>query len=198
MEVETAMNILGMAVIGVMLWSGALPKEIGAAGRQVEVCMTHTEEIMLLKQARGIASGMLAGAGVKVQWHEPGKCPPEAIFITLSDAESARQMPGALAYALPFQGTRVVVFYDRVKHRPAPARSVLAHVIVHEITHILQGVILHSKSGIMKADWNERDYQEMIRGPLQFTEEDIARIQHGVTGWAVRRTRGGGQTRRAR
>jgi hypothetical protein len=44
-----------------------------------------------------------------------------------------------------------VVFYDRLQERGQPNRlpAILAHVMVHEITHILQGVQRHSKSGVM-------------------------------------------------
>jgi hypothetical protein len=32
-----------------------------------------------------------------------------------------------------------------------PPTFVLAHVLVHEITHILQGIDRHSESGVMKS-----------------------------------------------
>ena len=180
------MNIKIVALMVAGAWMGAMPGEMTAAEQQVDVCMTQMDEIFLLNQARGMASSMLASAGVKIQWRDPSKCPPDAIFITLLEAESERQMPGVLAYTLPFEGTHVMVFYDRVKNRPAPARSVLAHVVVHEITHLLQGAVWHSESGVMKAEWNGTDYQEMIRKPLRFTEEDVVRIQHGRKNWEVR------------
>ena len=93
-----------------------------------------------------IASAVLAGAGVKLQWHEPSKCPAEAILITLLDDAPARQRPGVLAYAFAYEGMHIVVFYDRVKNdlvknRPGYVQSVLGHVIAHEIIHILQGAV---------------------------------------------------------
>jgi hypothetical protein len=57
---------------------------------------------------------------------------------------------------------------------------VLAHVMVHEITHILQGVSRHSESGIMKARWTNNDYQEMMFQPLPFAPEDVKLVQLGL------------------
>jgi hypothetical protein len=58
--------------------------------------------------------------------------------------------------------------------------KLLAHVIVHEVTHILQGVVRHSDSGIMKAWWSPKDYEQMERAPLAFTADDIDLIQLGL------------------
>lgn len=190
------MKITGVAAITAMVWTSVPAKAVPAAEQHVAVCMNYTEDMALQSQAKGIASAILAGSGVKIQWRDPGKCPAEAILITLSDNQPAGMRPGALAYALPFEGTHIVVFYDRVKNdqvksRPGTRSSLLGHVIAHEITHILQGVVVHSESGLMRAQWTRADYREMIDKPLQFTEEDVWRIQRGLKGWAARRASGG-------
>ena len=52
-----------------------------------------------------------------------------------------------------------MIFYDRVrKIKPNKIPAVLAHVMVHEVTHILQGICRHSASGVMKAQWDEEDF----------------------------------------
>jgi hypothetical protein len=195
--VETAMKIMGVTAIAAVVWNSASANAVPAAEPQVVVCMTHTDDMGLQSQAKSVASAILASSDVKIQWHEPSKCPAEAIFITLSNNEPASLRPGALAYALPFEGAHVVVFYDRVKNdrvknRPGFTSSLLGHVIAHEVTHILQGAIWHSETGIMKAQWSGEDFQEMDWKPLRFTDEDIMRIQRGVKIWEARRaTRGG-------
>jgi hypothetical protein len=84
-----------------------------------------------------------------------------------------------LAYALPYQGTYIEVFYDRVRGtvdeetRP----HLLAHVLAHEITHILQGVARHSETGVMKAHWTSDDYRWMCSHHLEFAPEDVELIQ---------------------
>jgi len=63
---------------------------------------------------------------------------------------------------------------------PGAVSCVLGHVIVHEVTHILQGLMRHSESGIRKAQWTGVDYQEMTWKPLQFTDEDVMLIHSGL------------------
>ena len=85
-------------------------------------------------------------------------------------------------FPLPYEGTHITVFYDRLQQRNEPKRLpvVLAHVLVHEITHLLQGIDRHSVSGIMKAHWSIEDYHEMAFKPLPFTQDDVDLIQQGM------------------
>src|SRR4029079_5847282 len=87
----------------------------------------------------------------------------EGIAITLSDETAAGQHPGEFAYSMPYQGTRIVVFYNRLltSLRGSRVPSVLGYVLAHEIAHVLQGISRHSASGIMKPKWDPRDYTEM-------------------------------------
>ena len=186
------MKITGVAVMAAMVWTSVPADAAPGAEARVTVCMASTEDFWLENQAKVVSSTIFASIGVKIQWHGPSKCPAEAIFITFSNDEPGSLLPGALAYALPFEGTHVVVFYDRVKNRPGPASSVLGHVIAHEVTHILQGVMRHSASGIMKAQWTGADYQEMNWKPLRFTDEDVMLIHSGLKVRETSRRSGGG------
>jgi hypothetical protein len=56
----------------------------------------------------------------------------------------------------------------------------LAHVMVHEIAHILQGVYRHSDNGVMKAVWTGQDYSQMRVGALPFAPEDVELIHLGL------------------
>ena len=70
--------------------------------------------------------------------------------------------------ARPYVGT-IVAFPNRVQEvNPNGGPSVMAHVLVHEITHVLEGVARHSGTGVMKARWDDRDYFEMRRKPRPF------------------------------
>jgi hypothetical protein len=167
-----------MALASGMAWAGGtLP------ARTVTVCSRRTADSPTLYRAQGETSKMFATAGVKIEWREPRPCPAGAILISLSEDAPASDHPGALAYALPYEGTHIVVFYDRIQRQsaavdPNALPMLLAHVMVHEITHILQGVSRHSETGIMKARWDERDYGQMRIKPLPFTDADIYLIQH--------------------
>jgi hypothetical protein len=86
-----------------------------------------------------------------------------------------------LAYALPYEGAHSRVFYDRIAARGnALMPHLLAHVLVHEITHILQGVTWHSGQGVMKAQWNQQDFHLMLGRSLEFASLDIDLIHDGI------------------
>ena len=96
-------------------------------------------------------------------------------------AESDRR--GVLAYALPYQGSEIVVMYDRVglaAGKFSRVGSVLGHVLAHEIERLLQGFARHSEPGVMKARWDAKDFDLMTYRPLSFTSEDIVFIQIGM------------------
>ena len=141
----------------------------------------------VLQLAESTAAGMFSGAGVRIEWrgHEPdgGNLPAGAVAIRLAPQTPVHFMPGALAFARPYEGVHITVFCDRIQ-RVAPrsdsTAAVLAHVLVHEITHILQQSEEHSDSGVMKATWTGTDYLEMTSHPLRFTPKDIDRIHRGL------------------
>jgi hypothetical protein len=83
---------------------------------------------------------------------------------------------------MPFEGTRIIIFYDRVKRtvEPPVVPHLLAQVLAHEIAHILEGIDHHSNSGLMKAHWDLRDQDRMYREPLPFTDFDAAMIHRGL------------------
>lgn len=83
---------------------------------------------------------------------------------------------------MPFDVTRIVLLYDRVLSAAGPdlAPALLGHVLAHEIVHILQGVNAHSASGLMKPHWDRRDYEDMQRAPLPFTQVDLTLIDLGL------------------
>ena len=121
---------------------------------KVPVCMGAGAmyTTFVLNRARAMAGKMFAGIGVTLSWRNSHRCPANAIRITFSQQTPPQQLPGAFAYALPYEGTHIVVFYDRVLSEIAEPRwvpSLLAHVLVHEITHILEGSDHHSATGTL-------------------------------------------------
>ena len=159
--------------------------------RRVTVCMERGSDLLTVVTARAIASKMFAGIGVAIHWH-PGLdgCPSQSIKISLSQTTPKSERPGVYAYALPYEGTHIVVYYDRIvaEHEKPQVPNVLAHVLVHEITHILEGISRHSDSGIMKAHWDNIDLSQMAWRPLKFAQVDIDLIYAGLAGRATRGT----------
>jgi len=128
-----------------------------------------------------IASRMLRRIGVTLIWAHWKSCPPEAIHVTLTGNTPDTLRPGALAYALPYEGTHIRVFRDRIEaNQPALVPHLLAHVLVHEIIHILQGYTRHSESGVMKAHWDGADFAQMQWGELPIAQEDIDLVRAGI------------------
>jgi hypothetical protein len=140
-----------------------------------------------LARAEGVAGEMFAQAGVRINWRA-GRPNGDAITVGMSDASPTSFHPGALAFALPYEGVHITVFYDRIRKEFAPdlTATLLAHVLVHEITHILQGIERHSETGIMKAHWSSADYVQMRAKPLPFTDWDVELIQAGLASRDVR------------
>jgi hypothetical protein len=143
--------------------------------------------------AEGVASAMFAQAGVRIQWRIErlkldqqlyGPNSPIVVDITSHTSRSLR--PYALAYA---RGVHIKVFWDRVKEsancNPALSHKLLAHVMVHEITHVLEGINHHSDDGVMKAQWTNSDIMQMERTPLLFNRHDIELIHEGLKNLAV-------------
>jgi hypothetical protein len=132
--------------------------------------------------AEELAGEMFTEIGISVEWGKgkpAGHTSQPPIFIELVTGTPAKLMPGALAYAMPYDGAPIRVFYDRIDHLPNRGR-VLAHVMVHEITHVLQRICRHSGAGIMKAQWTFWDFREMAFKPLPFNTEDVELIHLGL------------------
>lgn len=161
------------------------------AGPKVAVCLDLGPTAQPIIVAEKLASRIFADIGVETEWpeqlHHGDVCPANAdVVITLSAHTSPEDHPGAWAYALPYEGKHVVVFWDRVQQKFPPARApfLLAYVLVHEITHTLQAVNTHSESGVMKVIWDEDDLFRIWSGkPLGFTERDVKLIYRG---WQAR------------
>jgi|NGEPerStandDraft_6_1074524.scaffolds.fasta_scaffold131110_1 hypothetical protein len=164
------MTITRMAL---MAWMAGTVAHAGQPQQKVTVYVRNRTNVHfeVLIPAEGMASKMFAKIGISLEWRkgEPdGGSAQPPIFIELVSGTPADRMPGALAYARPYEGTHITVFFDRIEESERPS-TVLAHVIVHEITHVLQGISRHSDAGVMKARWNGRDFGGMGFTPLPFT-----------------------------
>jgi hypothetical protein len=134
--------------------------------------------------AQGVAYQMFAAAGVSIHWRagQPkGSEPARPILIDITSNTPETLHRGALAYAQVFEGDYIRIFYDRVKNpgRPLATAMLLALVMVHEITHILEGVDRHSERGLMKAVWTPDDVLHLVQQPHPFDPEDIRLIREG-------------------
>ena len=142
----------------------------------------------VMGRARNTATKLLAGTGVTVEWAD-GERPndPEQSFcgerlMVAFDAKAPERFAGqAMAYAnvSAGSGTAIHMFMNRIANFDAPTHmpEFLGGLLAHEITHMLQGVSRHSSVGVMKAQWTERDRNELASGRLPFASEDVKLIQ---------------------
>jgi hypothetical protein len=169
-----------MTILGMNAWAG----QEAQTGTRVAVCLVDHGQTAVRFQATARAAKMYSAIGVMLDWQSTSRACQAAgvIHIELTDSTPANLMPGALAYALPYEGIHIRVFYDRLQHTvPESALPfLLAHVLVHEIGHILQGVARHSPTGVMKAHWTPADYRVMEMSHLPFTDDDLTYIQDGL------------------
>jgi hypothetical protein len=134
-------------------------------------------------QTKDLAGRMLAAVGVQVVWRV-GEPKPDAagglvVSLRTGEAPPEDERRGALARAYPFGGGvhSITVFQDQVQATAAASGvevfKVTAHVLVHEIAHVLERIDRHSDTGVMKAHWTRAEYRAMAWKPLPFAEEDV-------------------------
>jgi hypothetical protein len=180
------MTVVAMAaVVGMSAQAKQTEK---STGQQVNVYVNNDSVLFraALQITESLAAEMFSSAGVQIRWHgrtpHGGQLPAGAIAITIASQAPASLTPGAMALALPYERIHITVFLDRVQHAngSVPTSVLLAHVLVHEITHILQGISRHSDGGVMKARWTGEDYKAMAQKPLPFASEDVELIHLGL------------------
>ena len=151
-------------------------------GHTVPVYVIHEQTGLEIRFAESQAAQIFARIGVRIVWGTVGRSPLPVDAIVVDLGSATEECPGALACAKPFEGVHVKVFSGRLR-QVAPrgaAPALLAHVLVHEITHILEGTKHHSVEGVMKACWDRSDLEQMSRRPLQFTDIDVQLIRMGM------------------
>jgi hypothetical protein len=141
-----------------------------------------------LSIATGLSARMLSEVDVRLLWcfrrlgqdQNPGRHSMTVEFRNDPQED-------ALGYTFPYEGTRITIVYARLKGAECQSKvfaaKLLAHTLVHEITHNLQAIARHSATGIMKARWNLEDYHEMAVRPLRFEPIDVSLIRLGLKHW---------------
>lgn len=147
----------------------------------------------MLPRAEAKTTAVFRDIGVTVHWQKgvPPATPPGnacgAPLVIRTESSSQVQVhvsAEALAYAAPFvdTGTCIHVLLDRIlaSTTESLAPVVLAYVLAHEITHVLERINRHSKEGIMKAHWEPSDYRLMTYKGFAFAAEDVEMIHLGI------------------
>jgi hypothetical protein len=173
--------VMGLVMAGTCIRAGATEPKIA-------ICLDKGINPAVVSQAQAIAGRMFSRIDVGIRWYGyHGSCPvrdDKPLMVQMSSQTAENTLPGALARALPFEGIHILIFYDRVRATvdAGMVPLLLAHVLVHEIAHAIEGTDQHSDSGIMKARWDAEDYQQMRHSSLSFTKEDLQLIRAGMAG----------------
>ena len=181
------MKILAVVLCCVI---GLLAQTRGETDAQVSTVSVYVHSgsinpTLRLPCAEQIASALFETAGVQIDWRpaEPKDDPQNGtVVIEMVSGVAQTSHPGALAYALPFEGEHIRIFWDRVQQitDDSTVTTVLAYVMVHEITHMLQGTNHHAREGIMSAHWTCKDLQRLKHEHLSFERQDIELIHRGL------------------
>jgi hypothetical protein len=129
-------------------------------------------------------------ADVVVTWNRPGFTEDEAglkltIVVTSYPLPSlkhgTRDVMGVAHPAERGCGRIAYVFFERVEQLTRKSEKdvavVLAHVIAHELGHLLLPPSSHSRVGIMRASWSGSDLADAARGRLLFTSAQAAQMR---------------------
>ena len=161
----------------------AMTAALTAGPNQATVYLINNAAVPFQKQAiaTGIVDRIYHEIDIDIHWNlgSPPRGSGDVIVLEIKSGTPRNVFPGALAYAKPYEGVHIVVFYDRLRHK-SHSEHILAHVMAHEIGHVLQGIESHSESGLMKAAWTLEDYSAMSYKPLKFTSRDVKLIRLGL------------------
>lgn len=189
---------IGLAALCAISWNTSAREYPGKDWYPVNVQLNSRVQVPrnLLRDSQQAANVIFARIRVQLIWK--GEKQPASMVVAgcvgepVTDDLAVEIVPHApasfsnlaLAMAMPLadSGVRIVVFYDRVKPllegHHAPEATILGYVLAHEIAHVLQGIVRHSETGIMRARWIDSDFKLMGLRLLLFTNEDVQLIRH--------------------
>ena len=194
-------------------WIAALI-QLAAVSAWAEAGQQPSVEIYVYNQA-GVSAGVLSQAekestrifriaGLQTKWVECSTAEVvgtecngllQAGDVVLQIVHETRKLKGDVfgAAFLGQDGTGQYtnVFYDRVnelnRDRKVPPAEVLAHVMAHEIGHLLLGLNSHSMSGIMRGYWDSEELKAIERGRLLFSAEQSKLMRGRLAAITARR-----------
>jgi hypothetical protein len=175
----------------------------GSPGPSLQVSVFNRAPVRdgQLMQAEARAAKIMSRAGIHVTWLNcpvspsasvavrfpsptvPESCRaihyPEHIAVTILERpeDLAADTFGQAFLNERGSGSYIDVYYDRVsalrtEEALAPA-EVLGCVIAHEIGHLELGLDSHSKTGLMRAHWDNKSLSDAAKGQLLFSPSQV-------------------------
>ena len=133
----------------------------------------------MLKKSQDEVARIFADAGLGVEWTETGsRFTVQIVPMALGYSKASAPVMG-VALRSPNPAT-ARIFFKEVKDFAyawhADISTLLAHVMAHEIGHLLLPYMPHSATGLMKAEWDKALVREAAAGSLTFTDAQIKRL----------------------
>jgi hypothetical protein len=183
------MNTLRTAAMLIVIGFGAI-QEVDAQELALSVRLRNdagvSEEV--LNDAKAAVSQVYASAGITLTWL-PARANITVVLLRRDQAVNLRQANDTMGFAPGSETERVHLAYilmHRVDEIAAGYHAerdvVLGAAIAHEIGHLLLPRDSHSKSGIMRAVWNQSDFRNAKRGELLLTADQVAQIRGRLAG----------------
>jgi hypothetical protein len=131
-----------------------------------------------LEKAQDEMTRIFAAAGLEVAWVRTA--PRFTVQIVSRALGYARVASPVMGVALRTPGSATArIFLNPIQDFARTCRvdvsTLLAHVIAHEIGHLLLRMP-HAATGLMKADWDPVLVREAAAGSLTFTDAQVQRI----------------------
>jgi len=175
-------RVVAVVVAIVAVAEGAAEAAETAAPVPIDLRMKTEARVpdYVLDQSKEEVARIFAVAGLAVQWTET----EPRITVTL--------LPQVLGYATASSpvmgvarrsaaGSTVQVFFRQVQDFARAydigLGTMLAHVIAHEVGHLLLPTNAHSHAGLMQPAWDKALVRDARRGSLTFTEAQAATIR---------------------
>lgn len=150
--------------------------------RTIELQIRNAAQVPahILQESQDVVTQIFASAGLAVRWTDTA--PQFTVTIVpqvLGYARASSPVMG-IARRSP-DGLMVQVFFRQVQDFARTYRSdlstILAHVIAHEVGHLLLPGGAHSPAGLMQARWDRALVRKAVRDSLTFTETEASRIR---------------------
>jgi hypothetical protein len=183
-------------------YQGSLETDLEAPSITVRLYNLANATTRDLEQAKHAAEQIFAQARISVRWlncalslqeartsracEEPsGRDDVDLVISTASITRPGIATDGSLGFALPLRrGRHAVVLWDR-SLRMAESSGVLAGIILgnamaHELGHLLMQSMQHSRTGIMRPRWGNKELHQAERGGLVFTPAQATAMRNRI------------------
>ena len=136
----------------------------------------------VLAQDQAEVTRIYARAGVNAVWANPAQV--TVIILTREASDLVNPIKDAMGFAPGSEVRRGRVAYilayrvdDVAQAHGMDRAALLGAAMAHEVGHLLLSINAHSKTGIMRADWNEEDFRRASVKQLFFTAEQGTQIR---------------------